>query len=248
MADKTRLRPEPAGRRPDVDLPSTLSRFDVAERIVHWVNATLFAVVMVTAAALYVPFISAYVGRRELVKSVHVYTGLLLPFPVVLGVVGRRWGRRLRSDLRRLNRWSPEDARWLKRGGWRRGRGDDIALGKFNPGQKLNAAFTGGAILVMLATGSMMRWYKPWPLRWRTGATFVHDWIALALFCTITGHVWFAINDRDSLRAMWEGTISRRWAHRRAPRWLEEVDGKTAAPPEPESGPEASSDQALRGS
>jgi formate dehydrogenase subunit gamma len=244
MADKTRLRPEPAGRRPDFELPSTLSRFDVAERIVHWVNATLFAVVMATAAALYVPFISAYVGRRELVKSVHVYTGLLLPFPVVLGVIGRRWGRRLRSDLRRLNRWSPEDVRWLKRGGWRRGRADGFALGKFNPGQKLNAAFTGGAILVMLATGSMMRWYKPWPLRWRTGATFVHDWIALALFCTIAGHVWFAINDRDSLGSMWEGTISRRWARRRAPRWLEEMDGKTAPPPEPETG----SDQALRGS
>jgi formate dehydrogenase subunit gamma len=67
-----------------------------------------------------------------------------------------------------------------------------------------------------------MRWYKPWPLSWRTGATFVHDWIFLGLCVTITGHVMFALRDPDSLRSMWEGTISRVWARRNAPRWLEE--------------------------
>jgi formate dehydrogenase subunit gamma len=200
---------------------TALSRFDRAERIVHWVNAILFAVVMATAAALYIPFLSVHVGRRDLVKSIHVYTGLALPFPVVAGVVGRRWGRRLRDDLRRLNRWSADDVRWLKFG-WRSRR---FRLGKFNPGQKLNAAFTGGAILVMLATGSMMRWYKPWPLRWRTGATFVHDWVALFLFCTITGHILMALNDRESLGAMWGGSISRRWVRQHAPLWLEELEG-----------------------
>jgi formate dehydrogenase subunit gamma len=199
---------------------AALSRFDRVERIVHWTNAVLFAVVMATAAALYVPFISAYVGRRELVKTIHVYTGLALPGPLLLGAVGRRWGRRLREDLRRLNRWSADDGRWLKR--WRHPRG--IKLGKFHPGQKLNAAFTGGAILLMLATGSMMRWYKPWPLRWRTGATFVHDWIALGLFCTITGHILMALNDRESLSSMWDGTIGRRWARQHAPLWLEELE------------------------
>jgi formate dehydrogenase subunit gamma len=199
---------------------AALSRFDRVERIVHWTTAVLFAVVMATAAALYVPFISAYVGRRELVKTIHVYTGLALPGPLLLGAVGRRWGRRLREDLRRLNRWSADDGRWLKR--WRHPRG--IKLGKFHPGQKLNAAFTGGAILLMLATGSMMRWYKPWPLRWRTGATFVHDWIALGLFCTITGHILMALNDRESLSSMWDGTIGRRWARQHAPLWLEELE------------------------
>src|SRR6202011_6023129 len=162
--------------------------------------------------------VSTYVGRRELVKTIHVYTGLALPIPLLAGEIGRRWGRRLRDDLGRLNRWTADDGRWL-RGGWGSGR---LRLGKFNPGQKLNAAFTGGAVLLMLATGSMMRWYKPWPLRWRTGATFVHDWIALALFCTITGHIWMALNDRESLGAMWGGSISRAWVKRHAPLWLQE--------------------------
>jgi formate dehydrogenase subunit gamma len=206
--------------KPTTAAAPALIRFDRVERLVHWTNATLFAVVMTTAAALYIPFVSAYVGRRELVKAIHVYTGLALPAPLLLGAVGRRWGRRLREDLRCLNRWSADDRHWLK-GGWRTRR---WKLGKFNPGQKLNAAFTAGAVLLMLATGSMMRWYKPWPLRWRTGATFVHDWIALLLFCAIAGHIFMALNDRESLGAMWGGTISRSWARRHAPLWLEELE------------------------
>jgi formate dehydrogenase subunit gamma len=74
----------------------------------------------------------------------------------------------------------------------------------------------------MLATGSIMHWYKLWPLSWRTGATFVHDWIAIALFVTITGHILFAFSDRESLDSMKTGMISRTWAKRRAPRWLDE--------------------------
>jgi formate dehydrogenase subunit gamma len=97
------------------------------------------------------------------VKTIHVYAGLLLPFPLVVGVVGGRFGRRLRADLGRLNRWIADDAAWFRARQWRRSasRAGGIELGKFNPGQKLNAAFTAGAIIVMLATGSIMRWYKP---------------------------------------------------------------------------------------
>ncbi len=235
--------PRPDGARP---APSTagdaarsggagvpLLRFDRAERVVHWANATLFAILMATAGALYLPPLSAAVGRRQLVVTIHVYSGLLLPFPLLLGIAGRRWGHRLRADLRRLNRWIPEDRIWLRRRGWRPERVTGLKQGKFHAGQKLNAAFTGGAIIVMLATGSIMHWYKLWPLSWRTGATFVHDWIAIALFFTITGHVLFAFSDRESLDSMWSsGTISRAWAKKRAPRWLaEELASKPKAEP-----------------
>ncbi len=223
---------------PGLSRHGELLRFDLVERVVHWANAGLFIVLMATAAVLYVPPVSAAVGRRELVVTIHVYCGLLLPLPLLLGATGRRWGRRLRHDLRRLNRWITEDRIWLRQRGWRAGRASGLALGKFNPGQKLNAAFTGGAILLMLATGTIMRWYKPWPLSWRTGATFVHDWIAIALFFTISGHVMYALADRDSLRSMWDGRISRAWARKRAPKWLEETDatlsGGSRVPPVPE--------------
>jgi formate dehydrogenase subunit gamma len=205
-----------------------LSRFDRIERAVHWVNAALFAVLLATAAALYIPSVSALVGRREMVKAVHVYSGLALPVPLLVSALGP-WGRRLRRDLGRINRWSTEDMRWLRS----LGKDGFARLSKFNPGQKLNAAFTGGAALVMLATGSIMRWYGPFPLRWRTGATFVHDWVAALLAVAIAGHIVMALRDRDALRAMVRGWVPARWARARAPLWYAELAGGRTAQPEP---------------
>jgi formate dehydrogenase subunit gamma len=246
MAEATKQRPDApapatagapiaALRAPSSQSQPPLLRFDRAERIVHWTNATLFAVLMATAAVLYLPPLSAAVGRRQVVVTIHVYAGLLLPFPLLVGIAGRRWGRRLRADLGRLNRWIPEDRVWLRRRGWRPERVTGLEQGKFNAGQKLNSAFTGGAMLLMLGTGAMMHWYQLWPLSWRTGATFVHDWVAIALAFTITGHVLFAYSDRESLQSMWSGTINQSWARRRAPRWLaEESAAGHPGPPAPQ--------------
>ena len=181
-------------------------------------NATLFGFVMATAAALYVPPISAAIGRREIVKTIHVYAGIALPFPILAALLAGPWGAAFRADVRRLNRWSPADRAWMRAVG----RTGPARLGKFNPGQKLNAAFTAGAIVVMLATGSIMRWPGWWPVAYRTGATFVHDWVFIALVVTITGHIAFAVNDPDSLASMRTGRISTAWARRHAPRWLDE--------------------------
>jgi formate dehydrogenase subunit gamma len=195
-------------------------RFDRVERWVHWSQASLFGVLFATAAALYLPFVSELVGRREIVKTIHVYAGLALPLPVLVGALGRR-GHALRADLGRVNRFGPSDWPWLRSFGRARG----LRLGKFNAGQKLNAAFTGGAIMVMLATGSIMRWFGPFPLAWRTGATFVHDWLAVALFCTVVGHIFIATKDQESLGAMGgDGQVSRAWAAKHAPAWLDELD------------------------
>src|SRR5262249_10830743 len=134
--------------RPESD--KTLLRFDRVERTVHWVNATLFGTLMLTGAALYAGPISTLVGNREIVRTIHVYSGLALPLPLLIAVIGRR-GTRLRADLSRLNRWSRDDARWF-----RRGRRAEVRLGKFNPGQKLNASFIAAAAVVVLPSRSII--------------------------------------------------------------------------------------------
>ena len=84
----TTLRSERTGER--------LARFDGVERALHWVNAALFFVVLFTAGALYVGPLSTIVGRRALVKEVHVVFGLLLPVPFILARIGP-WSRGLRT-------------------------------------------------------------------------------------------------------------------------------------------------------
>jgi formate dehydrogenase subunit gamma len=194
-----------------------LLRFDKVERIVHWTNASLFGILMLTGAALYAGPISALVGNREIVRGLHVYSGLLLPIPLLIGIAGKH-GARLRVDLGRLNRWSRDDRRWFHR----RERAG-VALGKFNPGQKVNAAFIGGAAVVMLATGSIMKWFEPFPIDTRTGATFVHDWFALGIWVAVLGHIMFALRDGDALDSMIGGTVPAAWARKKAPLWYEEL-------------------------
>lgn len=202
-------------------------RFTRAQRWLHWTTASLFLVLLATGMTLYVPALSRVVGRRVLVKDIHVYSGLLLPVPLLVAYAGV-WRDGVRRDVRRLARWSVDDRRWLTSLG-RRGR---PRMGKFNAGQKLNAIFVAGSIPVMLATGAIMRWFDPFPLAWRTGATFVHDWFALALLALIVGHIGKALADPVALRAMAEGSVPARHVERQHPRWWAEV--QAAAPHEPE--------------
>ena len=195
-----------------------LLRFDRPERNVHWYTAALVGACLLTAAALYVPAIAALVGRRELVKGVHVASGLALPLPFLLVRFGP-WLSSLAADVRRLDRFDDQDRRWLRS----LGRDPVVRNGKFNAGQKLNAAFTAGAVVLLLVSGSIMKWFGPFPLTWRTGATFVHDWTAFALLVVLIGHVAKAFGDREALGGMVGGTVSRRWAAKKAPRWLDEV-------------------------
>jgi len=206
-----------------------LARFDRVERAVHWTNAILFAVLVVTGAALYFTPLIALVGRRELVERIHLYAGIALPVPLILALSGS-WGHALRRDIRRFNRWSSADRRWLgvmfqpqPQRSYTRTR---LRTGKFNAGQKLNAAFVAGGGLVMLATGLLLRWYLPFPLSWRAGATFVHNWLALLFVIAIAGHILMALSDRQALKSMFFGRISRTWAARHAPAWLDEVDAE----------------------
>ena len=195
-------------------------RFDRIERLVHWVTATLMLTLLATGFSLYVGPLSTLVGRRNLIRPLHVYSGLLLPVPLLLAIALRA-GAQLRADLGRLNRWTRDDRAW-----WRRRLRASARLGKFNPGQKLNATFIGAAIVVMLMTGSIMRWFEPFSDSWRQGATFVHDWFAIGLLFAIAGHILLAFRDPDALTGIVHGEVKAGWARRYRPRWYEEMQAE----------------------
>ena len=193
-----------------------LLRFDRVERAVHWLSAALFLVLLATGLTLYGFPGTQWVGRRLLLKNMHVVSGALLPIPLLAGIATRA-GRQLRTDLHRVARWTADDRRW-----WSRGNRHRVALGKFNPGQKLNTAFVGASLIVMSATGWMLRFPDPFSNSLRRGATAIHDWFAFALLVTAIGHVALAWADKDALRSMVHGRVSAAWARVHAPRWYAE--------------------------
>lgn len=200
-------------------------RFDRVQRAVHWVNAVLFGVLIVTAIPLYFGSLFGLVLERHAVERVHLWAGLALPLPVVLSLLGP-WGRAMRRDVRRFNYWTRDEVRWLR--SWGRTR---TKVDKFNPGQKLNAVFIGATIVVMFGTGGMLQWFRFFSVPLREGATFVHDSFALAVVVVIVGHIYMALTHRDSLRSMVTGTVSQRWASQHAPQWLHETLGDDTPTP-----------------
>lgn len=196
-------------------------RFDAVQRTAHWLNAVLFGILMVTALPLYFGSIGGVVVPRALVAEMHLWAGIALPVPLLISTLGP-WGAQFRRDLRRINRWTRDEVTWLKA----LGRRAPQVVDKFNPGQKLNAIFTGAAIVVMLATGAILKWFRFFPVDWRTGATFVHDVFAFAIFIVVAGHVLFALAHPESLRSMIRGWVTQTWAARHAPGWLAEEQSK----------------------
>ncbi|MFE9427326.1 cytochrome b/b6 domain-containing protein [Kitasatospora sp. NPDC006697] len=206
---------------PPAEPAARVARFTRAERWVHRATAGLMLLCIASAACLYLPQLAELVGRRRLVEQVHEWSGLLLPVPVLLGLGSRA----LRRDLGRLNRFAAYDREWLRGVLWRT---FHRPAGKFNAGQKLYAGWIAGAVLVMLGTGLLMWFTKLAPLGWRTGATFVHDWLALAVGTVVAGHLWMALRDPEARRGMRTGSVDRRWATREHPRWDPEAHGEDA--------------------
>ncbi len=192
-----------------------MRRFTTAERWIHRTTAVLMGVALVTAAFLYLPALAELVGRRRLLVTVHEWTGLLLPLPLLVGLAFRA----VRADLRLLNRFGTHDRRWLSAALRYRRVPRPVPAGKFNAGQKLYAAFVAGAVLVMLGTGLLMWFTHLAPLVWRTGATFVHDWLALVIAVLVVGHIWMAAHDPQARRGMRTGWVPRAWARREHPLW-----------------------------
>ncbi|MBT2403271.1 cytochrome b/b6 domain-containing protein [Streptomyces sp. ISL-87] len=194
--------------------PARVGRFSRAERLVHRGTAALMGLCVASAACLYLPPLAELVGRRHLVVTVHEWSGLLTVVPFLLGLASRAF----RADLERLNRFGPHDRAWL-RAALRRDRSPRRPAGKFNAGQKVYAGWLGGAVLVMLGTGLLMWFTGLAPLVWRSGATFVHDWLALTLGVVLAGHIAQALADPEARRGMRTGSVEREWAEREHPLW-----------------------------
>ena len=182
----------------------------------------LLGVLLVTGAIMFFPDLSSIVGNRQVVTTMHDIAGWLVPVPLVLALLSRAF----RSDAGLLNRFVPADWEWLRSRDRRSGR---IRVGKFNAGQKLNASLTLGAVIVMFGTGMVMFWSSLFSDSIRTGATFVHDWVALAFGILVLGHIWMAYSDATARAGMRTGQVPEDWALREHGAWAEEMTDQASS-------------------
>jgi len=192
-------------------------RFSRTERALHWANALGFLVLLGSGLVLYLPSLAILVGRRPLVKDVHFWSGIgwvtVLALVVMLG--DRRGLRRTAGDL---DLFDADDVRWLKRGG-------HAPQGRFNAGQKINAALTAAFTLLFLVSGLLL-WLGERDTRFRFASTVVlHDGLMYASVILLAGHLYLALihpATRHALRGMTLGTVDEEWAARHHPKWKPE--------------------------
>ncbi|MEV7326434.1 cytochrome b/b6 domain-containing protein [Streptomyces sp. NPDC093970] len=219
----TATRPERADR---------VRRFGRAQRLVHRATGWLMLLCLASAACLYIAPLAQAVGRRHLMVTVHEWSGISLPVPLLLGLLSRE----LRADLRRLNRFAVYDRQWLRAVRRRRSGPEARPAGKFNAGQKIYAGWIAGAVLVMMFTGLLMWFLGLFPSVSRTSAIFVHDCLAWAIAAVLLGHLRKAYQDPEARLGMRTGYVSRSWAARHHSRWLRDdpPDAADREPPRPD--------------
>jgi len=196
--------------------PEYIERFSRTERAVHWVHAVAFLVLLATGLALYLPSLSQLIGRRPLLKDAHVYTAVGWIAALVLVIVlGDR--RRLRETVRELDRFDLDDVLWLQR--------YPTPQGRFNAGQKVNAALTAAFAVLFAVSGSLL-WLGERDHRFQFASTIIlHDWLTLISLILFVGHLYLALiypATRHSLRGITTGSVRRDWAERHHPKWARE--------------------------
>jgi formate dehydrogenase subunit gamma len=192
-----------------------LARFLRTERALHWTHATAFLVLLASGLVLYLPALAERVSRRPLVKAIHLWTAVAWIGALALVVlVGDRTG--LRRTLGELDRFDADDRRWL--------RGGRAPQGRFNAGQKLNAAIT-AALAVLFSISGFLLWYGERGTRFRFASTLlVHDGLVYLFLILLVGHLYLAVihpSTRHALRGITLGTVEADWARRHHAKWKE---------------------------
>jgi formate dehydrogenase gamma subunit len=189
-----------------------------------------------TGLLLSVPALST-VTDRPTATAWHLWSAWALVIGAVLLMAVH--GRRLRSTVRDLERFSRDDLRWLRRIPRRvLDREAPPPQGRFNAGQKVNAAVTLGLITVLYLTGLVM-WLGERRSELRLdGPVIVHDAAMYLLVVLVAGHVWMAVGNpatSPAMRGIVTGWVDRSWARHHHPLWVDEMersgaDGPSTAP------------------
>jgi formate dehydrogenase subunit gamma len=189
-------------------------RFSRTERILHWANALGFFTLLGSGLVLYLPSLAVLVGRRPLVKDVHFWSGIgWIALLVLVVLLGDRRG--IMRTARELDGFDRDDARWLV------GR-RPAPQGRFNAGQKVNAALTAAFTLLFFVSGLLL-WLGERDTRFRFASTvLLHDGLMYAALALLVGHLYLAVihpATRHALRGMTLGTVSEEWARRHHAKW-----------------------------
>ena len=194
--------------------PRYVERFTLTERLLHWIHASAFFVLLGSGLVLYLPSLSTAVARRPLIKDIHFWTGVSWAGAIlVVAALGNR--RALLETAREIDLFDRDDGRFLA------GR-TSSPQGRFNAGQKVNAILTAAFAVLFLVSGLLL-WYGEQDTRFRLGGTvYLHDTLMYVSVVIVLGHLYLAVihpTTRHALRGMTLGAVREDWALAHHAKW-----------------------------
>ena len=175
-------------------------RFSRTERTLHWVNAAGFLLLLATGLILYLPRLSVLVGRRPLIKDVHLWGGIgwISALVIVIALGDRRGLLRTAHDI------------------------EVLRPSRLNVGQKVNAILTAVFALMFALTGFFL-WYGERNTRFRFAQTIlIHDWLMYVSFFLFIGHLYLSLihpKTRHALNGITRGWVDEDWARAHHAKW-----------------------------
>jgi len=195
--------------------PARIHRFTLTERLLHWTHASGFLLMLATGLILYLPSLSTWISRRNLVKNVHIWTAVAWAVAIAcIFVLGNR--RALLADWRDAETFDRDDRRWLT--------GRRARQGKFNAGQKLNVIVTVAFALLFALSGFFLWLGERDHTFLFDGTGTLHDTLTFVSVAVLVGHLYLAVihpSTRHALRGITTGDVDEAWAARHHAKWVE---------------------------
>lgn len=230
----------------------TISRFNLFERVGHWLLASSFIILALTGLNLIfgrdliMPIIGKEAFASITVFGKYIHNYVAFAFMIALVWVGIVW---IKNNIPH-----PRDITWFLKGGGILGGGHPAAK-KFNAGQKIifwlvilggfSLSLSGWALLFPYTTtyfadtfalfNSILGTNLPValsPLQEQQLATFWHGIMSVFMVCVIIAHIYIgSVGMEGAIDAMTTGDVDLNWAREHHSLWVEEQEEKAGAAP-----------------
>ncbi len=173
----------------DKNLGSWYNELGPATTTIHNLASLFLLVCIASSFILYIGPLEGLIGHREVVRELHVVSGLLAMLVLVVGF-SNVWGRAMSKVWNLAMTWSSTDDEWIRR--WRTSlRRPYYEESGLNPGQKVAFAVVVALLAVLVVSGLILRLFAYFPLWLRVGATLSHTLFAYALVALVLTHLYF---------------------------------------------------------
>jgi formate dehydrogenase subunit gamma len=203
--------------REDVLVGDEIVRHRLATRVVHWLVALFFVLLVFTGLPIWSPvfgWMARLVGGLSVARWFHAWLGLA--FAASALVMGALWVSDMVLDEHDRKFRFVEYLRFSA--------DEDPDVGKYNAGQKFFFWSVLVGMVLMLLSGIVLWYPMSFGQGLRVAGIVVHDIGFIIFFCAIVGHIYLGTAaEPGTFRSMTRGTVTRAWARLHHPRWYRDV-------------------------